>query len=292
VPPGDYRFHVVACNEDGVWNEAGCCVALVLLPHAWQTWWFTPFWVGALVVGVAASTVLAVRRRHKRRIAQLEQLRALESERMRIARDIHDDLGASMTQIALLSELAQTDLEQPAQARGHIEEIFTTARRVARSVDEIVWAISPKNDALEVSLAYICKNVQDSLRAAGINCQIEMPEELPARSLSSAARHHLFLAMREALNNVIKHARASEVRLRLGVESGALTVVIADNGRGFSPGAAPGSALASGRASHGLESMAHRLEAVGGRFELQSQPGQGTVVQLAVPLRQTGDAVG
>jgi signal transduction histidine kinase/ligand-binding sensor domain-containing protein len=285
--PRIYRFRVIACNNDGVWNETGASVAVLLQPHLWQVWWFTPLWVTALVVGVTGSSILLIRRRHRRRLDQLEQLRALETERTRIARDIHDDVGASMTHIALLSELAQTDLAEPDQVRPHINEIFTTARQVARSVDEIVWAINPKNDPLEVSLAYVCKNAQTYLRIAGISCRLEMPDEVPARSLSSTARHQLYLVVREALNNVVKHARASEVHLRVAVESNALAFRIADNGCGFDPiaQAAGHRPDPDGRGGNGLENMAQRLKLVGGRFNLESRPGQGTVIEVEVPLQ-------
>jgi signal transduction histidine kinase len=213
---------------------------------------------------------------------------AVEKERIRIARDIHDDLGSSLTHIAQLSELAQADLDQPKQARSHIDEIFTTARRVARSVDEIVWAIDPKNDSLEMSLAYIFKTAQDYLRTGGIKCRLDLPESLPVYSFSSSVRHHLYLATREALHNIVKHASASEVqlRLRINVKMAWLMVIIADNGRGFVSPVDPSAPARPGvSGGHGLGNMRQRLKAVGGRCELESQPGQGTVIRLVLPLK-------
>ena len=125
-------------------------------------------------------------RKMQAKLELLDQQRAVALERTRIARDIHDDLGANLTQIALLSELAQTDLDQPEQAKSRLEQIFTTAGAVTRQLDEIVWAITPANDTLEQFASYICKYAQDYLRVAGIRCRLDVPDSLPKRPMSSA----------------------------------------------------------------------------------------------------------
>ena len=233
LPPGEYKFRVMVGAGYSQWREAATPLRLQVLPRFWERRWIQILAATVLAVGIAGSIVLQERRKLQRRWEWAEMQNAVERERMRIARDIHDDLGASLTHIALLSELAQSDFDQPKQAKSHIDEIFTTARKVARSVDEIVWAIDPKNDSLEMSLAYISKTAQDKLRTGGINCRLELPETLPVRAFSSSVRHHLYLAVCEALNNIIKHAAASEVRLRVKVDAECLMVIIADNGRGF-----------------------------------------------------------
>ncbi len=288
LPPGNYQFRVMAGGRDGQWHEAAMPLRLQVIPRFWERRWVQILAATWLALGIAGFFALKDRRQLQRRWEWTEMQNAVERERMRIARDIHDDLGSSLTHIAQLSELAQVDLERPLQAKPHIDEIFTTARRVARSVDEIVWAIDPKNDPLELSLAYIFKKAQDYLRTGGIRCRLDLPETLPACSFSSSVRHHLYLAVREALHNIVKHAAASEVQLRLlvNVEKAWLTIVIADNGRGFvlplDPSVAPGPGISGG---HGLENMRHRLHTVGGRCELESQPGQGTVIRLVLPLK-------
>jgi len=281
LPPGDYRFEVIACNNDGVWNTAGAAQALTVLPHFWETWWFTPAWITLLCAAVVLGVIAALRARHRRRIVRLQQRHALEQERARIARDIHDDLGASLTNIALLSDLALSDLDQPQSARQHLDSIFNAAHRVARSVDEIVWAINPKNDAVERSLAYICKSAQDFLRPAGVLCRLEMPAEFPACYLTSSVRHNLYLAVREALHNAVKHSGAREVRLKVSVTAAALDVEIADNGCGFDPAAV----RAAAHARHGLTNMRQRMAGAGGTFAITSRPGAGTDVRLSVPLQ-------
>jgi signal transduction histidine kinase len=278
LPPGEYQFRLQALTEMGEWTGAMASLPLTVLPPFWQTAWFRgealTLVIGALVAGVLYLT----RRKMKLQLDFLDRARALELERTRIARDIHDDLGSNLTQIALLSELAQTDLEQPAQARSHLKQIFTTARAVARQLDEIVWAITPANDTLEQFAGYVCKYAQDNLRVAGIRCRLEVPETVPEYAMSSAERHDLFLAAKEALHNVVKHARADEVWLRLKVQNGALILVIEDNGKGISESAA------SVITGHGLANMRNRLKYVGGTFEQKSEVGLGTTVRLVLPL--------
>jgi signal transduction histidine kinase len=230
--------------------------------------------------------VLRQRRRTRLALERLEMERKVSDERMRIARDIHDDLGSSLNEIGLLSELAHARLDQPEQAGLHIDEIFEVASRATRSVDEIVWAISPANDTLEGTVAYACKCAEDHLRRAGIRCRLDIPVGLPRRALDSAIRHHLCLAVREAVNNVVKHAASCEVRLRISLDAGSLAVVIADDGCGFDVRAAAAGSPGPGpeREREGLGSMAWRLKTIGGRCEIESRPGHGTVVRLRVRL--------
>ncbi len=181
LPAGDYRFHVTACDNSGIWNEHGAALAFAVEPYFWQTWWFRL----GLLAGLIASVVALVRyvsyRRLRLRLRLLEQEAAVEKDRARIAKDLHDDLGAHLSQIAMLSELAQTDFNKPAQARGHIDLIFRTARSVTRSLDEIVWAVNPRNDSLDRFTAHLCTFAPEFLRAAGISCRLDVPMDLPDR---------------------------------------------------------------------------------------------------------------
>jgi len=294
LPPGNYTFRVMVGERDGQWHEAPESVRLQVIPRFWERRWVQMLAATFFALGIAGLLVLEDRRKLKRRWEWMEMQNAVGKERMRIARDIHDNLGSSLTHIAQLSELAQADFDQPKEAKSHIDEIFTTARQVARSVDEIVWAIDPANDSLEHSFAYIFKMAQDFLRTGGIKCRLDLPETFPAHSFSSSVRHHLYLAVREALNNIVKHAAASEVRLRLyvNVKRESVTITIADNGRGFNiPTGAPATSGPPGTTGgHGLGNMMYRLKTIGGRCELESHPGQGTLIRLILPLKPSAQA--
>jgi signal transduction histidine kinase len=214
-------------------------------------------------------------------------------ERARIAKDIHDDLGASLTRIILLSQSGRAELEDPHQAAADLDQIYLTARTLTRALDEIVWALSPQHDTLDSLATYLGKFAQDFLSAAGIRCRLDVPMQLPACSLTAEVRHNIFLSFKEALHNVVKHASASEVRVSLTVIESGFALSFEDNGRGFDPAriATTPTALA-GRdplrtlTGYGLVNIRKRLEEIDGVFELQSAPGEGTRLKFVVKVKE------
>ena len=277
LPPGDYAFQVQACNNDGVWNEAGAVIKLTVLPFFWQTWWFK---VASGIGGGAAAglTVLGFsRRRGRRKLETLERERAIERERGRIARDIHDDLGSNLTRIVMLSESARDGLEQPRQVAADLDEICRTGRDLTLQLSEIVWAVNPDQDTLDSFASYAGKHAYDLLTAARVRCRLDLPLNLPPLPLASSVRHNVFLAFKEALNNVVRHARATSVLVTLKLAEDSFTLAVEDDGGGLvGAGSSP--------RGHGLENMRRRLAEVGGRCEIESAPASGTRVSLIVPL--------
>jgi len=270
MPAGDYHFRVIACNNSGIWNDTGAMLQFTVLPFFWQTWWFRLGFVSAFTLGLIAVVYYISVRRFRQKLKRLEQEAAVQKDRARIAKDLHDDLGANLSQIAMLSELAQTDLAKPAQAHAHIDQIFRTARLLTRSLDEIVWAVNPRNDSLDGFVVHICQLAPELLRAAGIRPRLDMPMEVPPIKLAPNVRHQLYMALKEALHNVIKHANATEVWVRLEIKRDSLILSVEDNGRGFETGLAPKTG------ADGLTNLRHRMEEIGGQFEQQSEPARGT----------------
>lgn len=292
VPPGDYQFEVIACNNDGVWNEVGDRVAFTVLPFFWQTMLFRVMAGGCGVVLAGGIVWFYMRRRMHRKLERLEHQRVVENERARIAKDIHDDLGATLTRITMLSDPVRSDLEEPAHAAGNISQIHSSARELTRSMDEIVWAINPHHDTLDSLVTYLEKFAQDFLGMAGVRCRLDLPLDFPALPLTAEARHNLYLSFKEALHNVIKHSGATEVSVVVTVNPADFTIMVKDNGHGFLMDAngktisRDAARLASG---NGLANMRRRLEAIGGRCDIQSSPGLGAkvifAVKIAEPLR-------
>ncbi|HWQ91271.1 MAG TPA: two-component regulator propeller domain-containing protein [Clostridia bacterium] len=287
LQPGHYTFRVLGCNNDNVWNERGASLAFTVLPPFWQTWWFK----GMTILGSAGSigaTVLAIaRRRLRRKLELLERQRALERERARIARDIHDDLGASLTRITLLCQSVRGELDNHQQAAGDLDQIYCTARELTRAMDEIVWAVNPKHDTLDSLVTYLGRFAQAFLSSAGLRCRLDVPLNLPTWALTSEVRHNLFLALKEALNNAVKHAHATEVRIQLELQPRQFVLSIIDNGCGFTPeNPAVGQDSARSLPGNGLSNIRRRLEEIGGASEWQSAPGDGTRVKLAVRISQ------
>ena len=288
IPPGNYSFQVTACNNDGVWNESGASLAFEVLPYFWQTTWFLVVSGLATVLAASGAVWFDTRRRMRRRLERAERQRDIERERSRIAQDIHDDLGASLTRISMLSETARSELDRPEQAAVGLNQIYKAAHELTRAMDEIVWAVNPRHDSLEGLTSYLEKFAQDLLAAAGIRCRLDIPLELPSWRLTADVRHNLFLAFKEALHNVVKHSGASETSIRLTTGSKSFELVVEDNGRGFKSDISRehlpnDSARLS--AGNGLENMARRLAEIHGLCQIQSAPGQGTKVIFTVPLK-------
>jgi len=287
IAPGDYTFRVMACNNDGVWNENQASLQFTVLPLFWQTWWFRALYAVSGGAVVAATVIFAMRRRLERKLERLEQQRALERERARIAKDIHDDLGASLTRISMLSQSARSELDH-SDAASDLDRIYDTARELTRAMDEIVWAVNPEHDTLDSLATYLGKFAQDFLAAAHIKCRLDVPMQLPAWPLTAEIRHNLFLAFKEALNNAVKHAHTSEVWISLSINGMGFTLQLEDKGCGFAPNTAGnGSPSDSARLSsgYGLVNMRRRLAEIGGRCEIQPTPGTGTRVAFVVPVR-------
>jgi len=279
LPAGDYRFEVRARNSNGLWNPTPAVVNVEVGRFVWQTWWFR---TGAVVIFTASVFGLARRltsRRLRQRLQRLRQQAAVERERARIARDIHDDIGNRLTRIILLAGLARRDQTDATRTGEHLQRIAQAASEVTDSLDEIVWAVNPGNDTLPHLVGYLGTTAVDFLRTAGLKHRLVRSASVPDMPVSAEVRHNLFLAVKEALTNVIRHAQASEVILTLEAGPGFLTAVVEDNGVGLRSGP-------DGPGADGLHNLRQRMEDIGGRFEIGPRPGGGTRVVLSAPLAQ------
>ncbi len=277
INPGRYLFRVIACNEDGVWNDSGATLAVTVEPPFWRTLWFVAAAVLLLLGALAGIIYLLSTARLKRQLRAARQKELIERERARIARDLHDQLGANLTQVTLLGELAQTDKHLPAEVELHAQQIIETARDTTRSLDEIVWAVNPANDTLEGLANYVCKYAQDYFELAGVSYRAGLPVQLPATPIPPEVRHNVFLAFKEAVNNVVKHAHATEARVSLSLVPGKFILTVADNGCGVGD-------VSDKKLRNGLNNMRKRLADIRGEFELLPGAGGGTVVKFTVSL--------
>lgn len=285
IPPGKYTFRVRACNSDAVWNEAGASFAFTLLPHFWQRIWFRAAAALAAVALIAGVVLSFTRRRMRRKLEIIQRQQAVERERTRIARDIHDHLGANLTRISLLSQSAQGELSNPRQAAIQLDRIYDTALDLTRALGEIVWAVNPRHDTLDSLASYLGNFAQEYLVSLNIRCRLDVPLSLPLWPITAEARHNVFLAFKEALHNVVKHAGATEVSVVLETGDRGFFLLIRDDGIGFDVAAVesgPGPQH-PGR-GNGLKNIRQRLEKIGGRAEIQSAPGKGTCIKFFVNI--------
>ncbi len=286
LPPGKYTFRVIACNNDGLWTENAVALGLDVLPFFWETWWFKLAVTLFGLLGFGGSIVLIQRRRLKRRLERAAREHELERERARIAQDIHDDLGASLTRIGMLSQTARETPDDREQTSQCLAQIYTAAREMTRGMDEIVWAVNPRHDTVESLLNYLARFAHEFLTPAKIRCRLQLPVDFTERPVRSEIRHNLFLAFKESLHNAVRHSGADEVQVGITLSGDVLRVLISDNGRGANAGPIALAAPQSDRVAtgHGLANIQSRLERIGGLSRITSAPGKGVLVELQVPL--------
>jgi len=254
-------------------NETGAALAFTVEPFLWKTWWFQL----AVLTGFTCMVFVIARyvsfRRLRSRLQMVERQAVLDKERTRIARDIHDDLGCRLTKILLLTELSLRNAREADNTTERVKQISATAREGMQSLDATVWAINPRNDTLPYLIDYLAQFAVEFLQAADIRCHLDLPDHPPARAVSAEVRHNLFLAAKEALNNIVRHSGARAVHLRVATDENELGIVVEDDGRGF--GQAPDNASADG-----LRNMRQRLEEIRGRCRIESTPGKGTKISF------------
>jgi signal transduction histidine kinase len=239
------------------------------------------------VLGIAAVWITLLRRQVEERTIQLrkeveerhlvEHRRVIEQERTRVAQDLHDELGAGLTEVGLLGDLVKNPIVPEPEKLQYLGQLTEIARSLVTSLDVIVWAINPCYDSVASLASYYTLFAQRFLNLAGIACRPQIPADFPDYPLDPKARHGLFLAFKEALNNVVRHSGATETRLKIEVREDNLVVFLADNGCGirFSP-EAPG--------QEGLQGMRRRMMQLGGHCDIRSRPGEGTEVELRIPV--------
>jgi signal transduction histidine kinase/ligand-binding sensor domain-containing protein len=278
---GACTFRVSACNEDNQCDEKALALRVIVLPPFWQTWWFIALSSAVLLGLLVGSVYVVATQRLQRQLARMRQQEALEKERARIARDLHDQLGANLTQVTLLGEMAESDREHPSEVESLARQICQTARETTRALDEIVWAVNPSNDTLEGLVNYACKYAQEYLELAGVRYRFDVPVKLPEAAIAPEVRHNVFLAFKEAVNNVVRHAKATEARIRLHLDGSSFTLAVEDNGRGIA-----GMDEKAAQSRNGLKNMRKRMTDIHGAFSIQPAPQQGTVVLLTAPLNR------
>jgi signal transduction histidine kinase len=274
---GDYKFQIKAVNCDGLWSLQPAEFNLTVRPHFWQRGSFQSASVLMLVLAAAITARRITHRRMRRKLEIIQQQRQIEQERARIAQDLHDDLGAGLTEISMASDLVENPELSGHESRQYTREIGTRARELVQRLDEIVWAVNPRNDSVASLSSYACEYSQLFLQPLSIEFVLDVQSDLPEVRLNAEQRYNFFLAFKEVINNVARHSKATRFRLAIQAENGELIFVVTDNGCGFIPSAERAS-------SDGLHNIRERISRLGGKCEISSQPGQGTRVVLHVPL--------
>ncbi len=287
IDPGEYLFRVKASNADGVWNETGAAFRIVIVPPFYATLWFrllvVVFVFGAIIGGVR----ITAHRTYQRQIAELEQQRRILEERQRtrdkIARDLHDDLASTVGSAGLFIETAKRTLGDDAkQTKEYLEKTSSILNDAEEAMSDIVWSVSPKHDTIQSLATRVRLVTTDLCRAHGIAHTVEVTGiiEVP---LSDDCRRGLYLIFKEALNNCIKHSRASAVDVKIGSENGILLLAVKDNGIGLRPDG-PMEKLGG----NGISNIRKRAEEIGAHCSIVSEPGHGTAIEIRKEMTQLG----
>ena len=278
IPPGAYRFQVQACNINGQWSGPAAAASFVVLPYFWETRWFKWLLAAVLIALLAVGIRLIERRRYRMRLKRLEQQRDMENERVRIARDLHDELGSSLNYISMsIADIGQSQSTSVEQLKSTAQKISNFATRTARALDEIVWAVNPRNDSVFSLMEYMTQFAQELFENTAVRCRFQIADDLPNMPLVPEIRHNLFLIIKEALNNVLKHSQATEIFLGAKIATGQLQIFIQDNGVGFDLKTAQ-----TDSKRNGLQNMRQRMESLGGRLTVETKPGTGTAISLTM----------
>lgn len=275
VAPGRYRFVVNELDASGYPTDKETVLDILIPLPLWKNPWV---WIPSLLAGVLALALFIrylVQAGIRRRLEHLQQQHLVEQERLRIARDIHDDLGARLTQISLLSGMAENSAETEGD-RHRFMEISGMARELVSSMYETVWTVNPQNDHLESLVSFLCQSTENLCKPAGIRCRIKVSPISENRDVRSEIRHNAILAVKETVHNAIKHSGSSEIELSMTFDAPNLNIVVTDGGEGFD--------MQKQKGGHGLKNLGRRMEKIGGSISVESTKGQGTRVSLIVPI--------
>ena len=278
LPPGTYTLDVTASDANGIWRESpGTSLSFIVVPAWWETWWARLAALVLVVGGVAWCARYTSHRLLKRRLERMEQEQALEKERSRIARDLHDELGGSLTRIGLLADRLRRGAHKGELEPG-LGQLARHTRQLTRELESIIWTVNPRNNSLDRFALFVRQFAIRFFRDTGIACTVSGVEDIPALPLTPEVQHHLLTATKEALHNVLKHSQAGAVTVGLHFQAGIFSMVIHDHGVGFDPHAA------ENNERNGLANIATRLREIRGTLNIHSAPREGTTVSWEVPL--------
>ena len=271
LDPGAYTFRVVGSNDDGVWNTSGASLVVEIAPPFWRTWWFATL-VAFAVLAFAAWVVYY----------RVSQLLAIERLRSTIAADLHDDVGARLTEISMLSDKVKAFVRRRDDPTDAAHKIGSIARSMIEHFSDIIWIIDPNRDSLYELFIKLKDGFEETLNRKNVALTLRKMETLNRVRLPMETRRNLFLLFKEALHNSLKHAAPSEISISAEATNGTLAIELTDDGRGFDP-------AALGRVN-GLSNMRERARRSGGALVVRSAPGEGATIRFEgkTPGRRAG----
>lgn len=273
LQPGDYTLTVMVRFPGRIYPDKTISYHFSIHAPFWKTWWF----ILSLVLLTGTLIFLAIRGFYRKKIErqkqEIDKQQAVEKERNRISRDMHDDLGSGLTKIAILSEVVKKRWNEPEKAREQLEKIADSSRELVDNLQDIIWVLNPKNDTLESLAAYIREYALKYFESIDVTVQFDYPAQFRNTRLSEELRRNVFLTIKESFNNILKHAWCNTVKVSIEEEDSRIRIKLEDDGKGFDIQAVRPFA-------NGLKNMQNRIEQHGGHYYIDSSPGKGTVTTL------------
>ena len=274
---GSYSIQLKAATANGVASQNIIRLKFIIRPPVWKTWWF----ITLLSLVLLSLFIIVVRyisqRNLKEKLLRLEKEQAIEKERNRISRDMHDDLGSGLTKIAIMSEVVKKQLHEPEKAKQQLENIGESSRELVDNLQDIIWVLNPKNDTLESLAAYIREYALKFFESFGTIVQFNYPEKFSDTRLSEETRRNIFLTIKETFNNTCKHAGNNKVIITIEQAPSSIYLKIKDDGKGFDT-------KNTRQFGNGLVNMKSRIEQAGGIYKIESEPGKGTETVIEIPV--------
>lgn len=276
LSPGNYTFRLYAINADGVLSDE-TSLRIDILPPFYRTWWFITMTITVLLALIVLITKYVSQIKLRNRIRLLEKEKAIEEERHRISKEMHDDLGAGLTQISLISEAARRRNGNGNFPRKELDDIADTSRQLIENVSEIIWAMNPDFDSLSGMIAYLREQISKLLEYSDKKFLLKVPESYEDCRLSNVSRKNIIMMVKEAVNNAIKHSKGTEIEVEISLPEDRLCIGICDNGQGF--------VVSQDYTGNGLKNYRYRAGLLGGSADIYSD-NSGTRVFFDIPLKR------
>jgi signal transduction histidine kinase len=276
LPNGDYLFKVKAANASGIWNEQSYNISINIYPPFWKTWWFYLLEALLAIAIIILITRSITGRKLKKEIEKLERQKALEKERLRISQEMHDDIGAGLTQISLISEAAKGQSNSGNEIKSELEDISSTSRQLVDNISEIIWALNPQHNTLDTLLSHLREQLNKLLEYAPINYSIHFPVNVPSIELDDKQRRNILLITKEIVHNAIKHSNAFTLTVTATIDNDRLAFNITDDGNGFND--------KINYNGNGLKNIRHRIKELNGDLEVKNKEGKGVAFMYSFPV--------
>ena len=280
LPYGKYLLNIIGYDKGNKKNLVSIEKEIFIEPYFWETLTFRIVFPILLILFLIFLTKYIINRKYERKIKLIEAECALENERMRIATDMHDEFGASISKINLLTEIAKQKINDKIKTNKIITEISNSGRALAESMDEIVWAVNPKNDRLDKMLFYVTNYFENHLELTEISFHYEIPDEIPDVFISADFRHNIFCVIKEGINNIIKHSGATKIDLIFEYVAEKLIIELKDNGKGIDENG-------KSKFGNGINNMRNRIKKLGGNIIISNSATGGVLIEIDVVIKMT-----